>query len=77
ILPSFIVRQAGKYEAFVGKPILVKDSDEAGREAEVQARTEEMIREFEKVISRFPDQWYNFFPSWVPVDDGGNGKSLK
>jgi KDO2-lipid IV(A) lauroyltransferase len=65
IIPSFIVRRGGKYDAFIGKPILVANDSTRDRDALIREKTGEMAREFEKIISRFPDQWYNFFPAWA------------
>lgn len=65
IIPSFVVQRHGLYEAFIGKPILVEDPSREERAAVVRARTADLAREFEKAINRFPDQWYNFYPSWL------------
>ncbi|GEM_PF-170745 len=74
MIPSFVVHRSGMYEAFTGKPILVANPGRDGRDAVVRARTEDLAREFEKVIARFPDQWYNFYPSWLAGQGSDNGR---
>jgi KDO2-lipid IV(A) lauroyltransferase len=65
LIPSFVIHRRGKYEAFIGKPILVNGAGKKGRNEIIREKTAELTREFERVISRFPDQWYNFYPAWA------------
>lgn len=65
LVPSFVVLVSGKYECFIGKPIHVEPARGDRREFVLEARTQDLAREFEKVIERFPTQWYNFYPSWL------------
>ena len=32
---------------------------------------------FEGIISRYPDQWYNFFPSWVSAPEGADDGAMR
>jgi Kdo2-lipid IVA lauroyltransferase/acyltransferase len=65
IIPSFVIFRNGLYEAFIGKPIRVPGARGPDREKVLRGKTREIVREFEKAIARFPDQWYNFYPSWI------------
>jgi len=43
----------------------VENGDRDDRNGVILEKTSEMALEFEKVISRFPDQWYNFYSYWL------------
>jgi KDO2-lipid IV(A) lauroyltransferase len=75
LIPSFVVYRAGMYEAFTGRPIFVTRNEEEDRDETVKRMTVAMAREFEKVIGRFPDQWYNFYPAWSTGNGSGNGRA--
>lgn len=55
ILPAFIVRDGNGYKGFVEPPFVAEETDD-----ETCARR--LARALESMISRFPDQWYNFVP---------------
>lgn len=71
IIPSFVIFRNGQYEAFIGKPIRVPAGRGPDRDRILREKSSEMTRAFESVISRFPAQWYNFYPPWI--DDGEKG----
>lgn len=55
ILPAFVVRDGDSYRGIV-EPLLIVEQDDLGPYA---TRVSGAI---ERVIRRFPDQWYNFVP---------------
>ncbi len=63
IIPVFVVLERGmKYWGIIGEPIPVRmgaDKNEAVRQG-----VQEIGKRFEEMISRYPDQWFNFFPYW-------------
>lgn len=63
LMPVFVVLERKmKYWGIVGEPISLKR--EGTKEEAVKQVVQEMAERFEKVISRYPDQWFNFFPYW-------------
>jgi KDO2-lipid IV(A) lauroyltransferase len=62
IVPVFVILKEMKYWGFIGKPIPV--SMEADKKEAVRQGVQEIAKRFEEMISRFPDQWFNFFPYW-------------
>jgi KDO2-lipid IV(A) lauroyltransferase len=54
VLPAFVVREGGGYQVIVEPPFVAEGdpAPHAGRVAEA----------LERVIRRYPDQWYNFTP---------------
>ncbi len=51
-----------RYWGIIGEPILIRmDMDK--KEA-VKQGVQEIAKRFEGIISRYPDQWFNFFPYW-------------
>lgn len=70
IVPVFVVLEKRmKYWGIIGEPIPMKrdlDKNEAVRQG-----VQEMAKRFEEIISRYSDQWFNFFPYWEKnVRDG-------
>jgi KDO2-lipid IV(A) lauroyltransferase len=55
ILPAFVVREGTTYRGILEPPFVVEGDDEA----QYARRVSEAL---ERVIRRFPDQWYNFEP---------------
>ena len=55
ILPGFIVRGGDQYKGIAADPVVA-----AGRDAEPSALR--LAQALERIIRRFPDQWYNFLP---------------
>jgi lauroyl/myristoyl acyltransferase len=73
LLPVFIPHTASGYEPNVLPPIPYDRVALRDRNARKNL-TQEIIRVFEPVIGKYPDQWYHFVPIW-PHDktSGGNG----
>ena len=63
IVPVFVILgKKMKYSGIIGEPIpMKKDGD---KEDIVTQCVQEIARRFEEMISRYPDQWFNFFPYW-------------
>lgn len=63
IIPVFVVlEQKMKYWGIISEPIPIRmDIDK--KEA-VKQGVQEIAKRFEEIISRYPDQWFNFFPFW-------------
>jgi KDO2-lipid IV(A) lauroyltransferase len=55
VLPSFVVRDGGTYRAVIEEPFTVGEGDE-------ERCARRLAAALERVILRFPDQWYNFVP---------------
>lgn len=71
ILPAYVVRgDDGRYTAVAEEPIFAPPADPEHRRAAVDALTQQIATRFEAMVSRYPDQWYNFFPAWVPNPPG-------
>ena len=71
LLPAYVVRDGGsRYRAVIEPEVAVPLADPADRDAAALAVTQEVAHRFEAIVRRFPDQWYNFFPSWVSRDGG-------
>jgi KDO2-lipid IV(A) lauroyltransferase len=63
IIPVFVVLERKmKYWGIIGDPIPVKMG--GNKEEAVKQGVQEIARRFEEMISRYPDQWFNFFPYW-------------
>ena len=56
IMPAFTVSEGDGYRA-VAESLIYIDADREGAE---RAAAEKVVRVFEKYISEYPDQWYNF-----------------
>jgi KDO2-lipid IV(A) lauroyltransferase len=55
ILPAFVVREGAAYRGIVDRPFVAEGRDDAV----CAARISEAL---ERVVRRYPDQWYNFVP---------------
>jgi len=55
ILPAFVVRHGGSYRGIADPPFVVEGDDLEPYAARVSGA-------LERVIRRYPDQWYNFIP---------------
>jgi KDO2-lipid IV(A) lauroyltransferase len=55
ILPAFVVRDGRSYRGIVEPPFVVEEDDEAAYALRIS-------QALERVIRRYPDQWYNFVP---------------
>ena len=64
ILPAFVVREEGAYKAIAEAPFVVEGEDDT-------PYAHCLGEVLERVIRRYPDQWYNFVPIWD--SQGGNG----
>jgi KDO2-lipid IV(A) lauroyltransferase len=63
IIPVFVIlKEKMKYWGFIGEPIPV--SLEADKKEAVRQGVQKIAKRFEEMISRYPDQWFNFFPYW-------------
>lgn len=56
ILPAFVVRDGDRYRGIAEEPFVV-------REGETAPYVRKMAEALERVIRRYPDQWYNFTPA--------------
>jgi KDO2-lipid IV(A) lauroyltransferase len=63
IIPVFVIlNRKMKYWGIIGEPIPLNmgaDKNEAVRQG-----VQEIAKRFEEMISRYPDQWFNFFSYW-------------
>jgi len=65
VLPVFVVlKKNGKYQGIVEKPIFFSDYSTYSRDEAIRAVIQEIAEIFERYISQYPDQWYNFYPFW-------------
>ena len=63
VLPAFVVQKnEGQYLSFID-PAVPMQQDSTPREA-VALNTQRIASQFETIIQRHPDQWYNFVPIW-------------
>lgn len=63
IVPVFVILGGRmKYWGIIGEPIRIKGNGDKGDV--VRQGVQEIARRFEEMISRYPDQWFNFFPYW-------------
>jgi len=63
LIPVFVVLEKKmKYWGIVGEAIPL--TMEGDKEKAVKQGVQEMAKRFEEMISRYPDQWFNFFPYW-------------
>jgi KDO2-lipid IV(A) lauroyltransferase len=64
VIPVYVILEKGmKYWGILEKPIHFGDSRHGERES-LRNGMRKIVRSFETMISRYPDQWYNFFPYW-------------
>jgi KDO2-lipid IV(A) lauroyltransferase len=70
VIPVFVPLEGGRYATIMEEPVYFK-SGRINRGNAIREGTEELLRVFEKYISAYPDQWYNFFDYWGKV----NGKT--
>ena len=63
ILPVFVVREGDRYCAHA-LPIVEYERRALGSREERVALTGRVLREFEPMVRRYPDQWYHFVPVW-------------
>jgi KDO2-lipid IV(A) lauroyltransferase len=63
ILPVFVVREGDRYCAHA-LPIVEYERRTLGSREERVALTGRVLREFEPMVRRYPDQWYHFVPVW-------------
>ena len=55
ILPAFVVRDAASYRGIVEPPLVVDGDD-------LEPYATQVSKALERIIRRFPDQWYSFVP---------------
>jgi len=68
VIPVFVILEKRmKYWGILEKPILFRNSPQ-DREESLGRGMRKIVKSFEAMIGRYPDQWYNFFPYW----DEGN-----
>lgn len=73
IVPVYIVRESGRYHAHTLPPVEYERSTLGSRESrrELAGR---ILRAFEPVIRRFPEQWFHFIPVWKRDGDAPDSK---
>jgi KDO2-lipid IV(A) lauroyltransferase len=65
VLPVFVVMGKNrKYRGIIEAPITFRANDRGNRDEVIRRGMEKLIKIYEDYISRFPDQWYNFFDYW-------------
>ena len=63
IIPVFaVLGKKMKYWGIIGEPVLMRT--DGSKEEAVKLGVQEIARRFEEMISRYPDQWFNFFFYW-------------
>jgi KDO2-lipid IV(A) lauroyltransferase len=63
ILPVFVIlKEKMKYWGLIGQPIPISLGDD--KNETVRQGVQEIAKRFEEMISRYPDQWFNFFSYW-------------
>lgn len=68
VIPVFVILEKRmKYRGIIEKPIPFTNPAQ-GKEESLRQGIIKIAKSFEAMISRYPDQWYNFFPYW---DEGG------
>ncbi len=64
VIPVFVILEKRmKYWGILEKPILFKHFPQ-DREESLGRGMRKIVKSFEAMIGRYPDQWYNFFPYW-------------
>lgn len=63
VLPAFVVYERGRYRTVLEEPIYVEKARGTQRQA-LRGATEKILQVFERYISQYPDQWYNFYDYW-------------
>ena len=67
ILPVFVVLEKNrKYWGITGEPIPMETND--NKEKSVKQCLQVIVKRFEETISRYPDQWFNFYSYWGKTD---------
>ncbi len=65
LIPCFVVRvEKDRYSGIMEKPIYVVPDKGRDREEIIWEAIQKIAYNFETVIRRYPDQWYNFYPYW-------------
>lgn len=63
IIPVFVILERKmKYWGIIGEPIPIRM--EGSKDESLRKGVQEIARRFEEMISRYPDQWFNFFRYW-------------
>jgi predicted LPLAT superfamily acyltransferase len=68
----------GKYDFFARPPKHYVFNLHQSRAEQLYTWAEEYVREVERLVLRYPDQWFNFYPFWsaLPVAPNGELASL-
>jgi Kdo2-lipid IVA lauroyltransferase/acyltransferase len=81
VLPVFVVMEKDrKYRGFIEGPIYFESPWRDGRDRAIQEGMEKLVKMFEYYISRYPDQWYNFYAFWgdrIPRDNQNRGRQIR
>ncbi|MDX9786155.1 MAG: lysophospholipid acyltransferase family protein [Desulfobacterales bacterium] len=65
IIPAFtIMKPRGDYLAWMEAPICVRRIPNVSTLTLLTEKTQELAAVFERIIARYPDQWYHFFDFW-------------
>ena len=63
ILPGFVIREGWlRYRVISGQPIRLPHT--GNRDQDLRTGLEPAVRFLEETVSRYPDQWLNFFQFW-------------
>jgi Kdo2-lipid IVA lauroyltransferase/acyltransferase len=65
VIPAFVTREAsGQYISFAEPPVAMEPLPD--KRAALRANTQRVATAFETIIRRFPDQWFNYAPVFLP-----------
>jgi len=65
VIPVFtVIKPDGHYLSWMEKPIRVSRRPGVTTSDLIAEKTQELATVFERIISRYPDQWYHFFNYW-------------
>jgi len=63
VIPVFVPLEEGRYATLMEEPVYFTGG-RANRGNAIREGTEKLLRVFERYISDYPDQWYNFYDYW-------------
>ncbi len=69
--------KGNEYEFFARPPKLYQYSPQLPRELQLYAWTESFVREVERFLKIYPEQWFNFYSFWSSVPTAPDGSPSK
>ncbi|MEK7486796.1 MAG: lysophospholipid acyltransferase family protein, partial [Planctomycetota bacterium] len=64
LIPAFVVLEGLSYKLILEEPFMVEHQRGKNREVILAEAASKMAMIFEKYIRRYPNQWYNWYPTW-------------